>query len=615
MTFGSLLLNKIFMENLFKLLSGPVPTAFGWTLLHAVWQIIILSMVYFVTILVTKKASIRYYIGLGVLTSQFFVSIMTFFWLTTKSTGINQGIFLEAKGTAITGLAKAMQYFNNNLPLIVALWSAGFVILSIKMINGYFWVTNLKNKASLVISEKIVHTFDSLKARMGIENEVLLKSSPLIDVPLMMGYLKPVVMLPVSLISGFSERQIELILAHELAHIKRNDYLVNLFQSFLDVVYFFHPLYWIVSAQIRKEREICTDQLALQFAGDKILLANTLIQLQETRITPALALAFGKKQSAFTERIYRILGMNSKTNFSRESVWILVGILVTFFSFAQQKESKKTEVIKEREMFSTVDTLVYPHNSVHINSDKGNFSIKDKKLYFNEKEIVLEPEKKILVDKYLEALDLQNIQMEAQSKLMAEQSKLMDVQSQKINEWSQKLTEDLKPLTEYSQQITLLSNEVAKKSTEFSRKTSKLDTDSKEYEKLQKRYDEEIEKLNSQIDRISEKMDEVSKKADLNNKDMDLVSKEMDERAAEMDKIAMPMDMIGKQIDETVKSIIDLLPEDIKSQINTDFDAPKPPKKPKRGVSAASPSAPPKAKRIPPIPPVKAISPDSPPKN
>lgn len=584
------------MEILAKFLSGPLATALGWTLLHAIWQILFFSLVYFLVNLLTKNAMIRYRTGLLVMTLQFLTSIATFLWISQNASTNNSGLYFETKALTLSFLAKALIYFKQNLPIIVGLWSLGFVMLSLKMLTGYFWIVNLKNKSNAVITQNLITLFENLKAKMGIEKGILLKTSPVIDVPLMMGYFKPVVLLPISLISGFSMNQIEIILAHELAHIKRNDYLINLLQSFLDVIYFYHPVFWLISAQIRKEREICTDQLALQYTGDKILLANTLLQLQETKITPALALAFGKKQSAFSERIHSILGLKSSRSFPKESLWILIGLLATFFAVAQNKKTEKTMKVSKSHSVAIADTLLPMENSISISTDNNNFTIKDKKLFFNGKEIELSPEKKAIVDQHLDVLEEHKRQMNNQSKLMEEQSKLMEEQSKKMSEWSAKLNLDLEPLQAYSNEITQLSNAISKKSEEFSKKSAKLKPDSEAYEKMQKSYESEVEKLNSEMEKIAGKMDEVAQKADLNNADMEKVSEEMDRRAAEMDKIAEPMDKLGKEMDKTINAILDQLPIEVKSKISTDYPiAPKAAKSPKFPKSQIPPVAPPKA--------------------
>lgn len=600
------------METIVKFLSGSVATALGWTIIHAIWQILCFGLVYFLVSIFTKNAIHRYRTGLIIMTLQFAISIATFGWVYRNVEVSNTGIFLETKAFTLSFFAQTMFYFKQNLPLIVGLWSLGFLMLSLKMLTGYIWIVNLKNKSRVEITQNLSVIFESLKTKMGIEKSILLKSSSLIDVPLMMGYFKPVVLLPISILSGFSVNQIEIILAHELAHIKRGDYLINLLQSFLDIVYFYHPVFWVISAQIRKEREICTDQLALQYAGDKILLANTLVQLQETKITPSLALAFGKKQSAFTERIHRILGLKSSRSFPKESLWILIGLLVTFFAVAQNKKTEKTMKVPKSHSVAIADTLLPTENSISISTDQNNFTIKDKKLFFNGKEIELSPEKKVIVDQHLDALEEHKKQMNFQSKLMEEQSKLMEEQSKKMSDWSAKLNLDLEPIQAYSDEITKLSNEISKKSVEFSKKTSRLKPDSKDYEKLQKSYDSEIEKLNSEMEKIAGKMDEVAQKADLNNADMEKVSAEIDRRAAEMDKIAEPMDKLGKEMDKTIKAIVNLLPPEVKSKIDTDFpEAPKPPKRPKSPKGSIPPPPPPRPAKglMPPPPPPAQVTP------
>ena len=101
---------------------------------------------------------------------------------------------------------------------------------------------------------------------MGITQSIIIKMSPMVDFPMVMGSLKPVILIPLSLATKLSTQQLELVLAHELAHIQRQDYFWNGVQSVVESIYFFHPALWWLSAQIRKERESACDDIAMQFA-------------------------------------------------------------------------------------------------------------------------------------------------------------------------------------------------------------------------------------------------------------------------------------------------------------------------------------------------------------
>jgi predicted metal-dependent hydrolase len=417
---------------------------------------------------------------------------------------------------------------------------------------------------------------------------------------MIMGVLKPVILIPAGLVSGFSQEQLETILAHELAHLKRHDFLLNGLQSVLDVIYFFHPAMWLLSAQIRKERENCCDDLALEVSGSKLLLAKTLVQLQETIYTPKLAMAFGKKSYSLLERVQRIVGIGSPRNFNKESIWIVAGLFVTFFAFAQKNEEKRTVSTSISISSSTADTLISPkrnETSIVIQDDKNDFRIKDNKIFYNGKEVQLSPEVQEKVNVRLKAVEVNQQQMEAQSKLMEEQSHEMEKFSSQMEVNSKPMEEISKKMEEVGKKMELASkkHELALKSKNLTKKDEDLIW--KTFESQIAEYDKEMEQYNIQMDEYASQMDKVSAP--------------MDAISAKMDEISVPMDAISVELDRNVNEIIDLMPAEIRSSILKDrLKTPVPPKAPKAPKSLISPNAPkgiisPKNVPSPPTPPKK----------
>ena len=114
----------------------------------------------------------------------------------------------------------------------------------------------------------------------------------MVDVPTVVGWLRPAVILPVAALANLSPAQVEAVLAHELAHIRRHDYLVNLFQTLAETLLFYHPAVWWLSARIRTEREHCCDDVAVAVSGDAVGYARALAELEAWRVgTPGMALA------------------------------------------------------------------------------------------------------------------------------------------------------------------------------------------------------------------------------------------------------------------------------------------------------------------------------------
>jgi beta-lactamase regulating signal transducer with metallopeptidase domain len=588
------------MENITEFFSNPLAKTLGWTLVHSLWQILAITLVYFAIVLFTKKASYRYWSGMSLLLLQFMASGITFFVISAFSSSEKTfaGVALAPK--MLSSVQVMLSYLQTNLPLVVGIWVLGCAILFSRLILGYLWVNSLKNSPKNQFDEKLTQILLDIKQKMNITKNVQVKVSRIVSLPMIMGVLKPVILIPAGLVSGFSQEQLETILAHELAHLKRHDFLLNGLQSVLDVIYFFHPAMWLLSAQIRKERENCCDDLALEVSGSKLLLAKTLVQLQETIYTPKLAMAFGKKSYSLLERVQRIVGIGSPRNFNKESIWIVAGLFVTFFAFAQKNEEQRTVSTSISRSSSTADTLISPkrnETSIVIQDSKNDFRIKDNKIFYNGKEVQLSPEVQEKVNVRLKAVEVNQQQMEVQSKLMEEQSHEMEKFSSQMEVNSKPMEEISKKMEEVGKKMELASkkHELALKSKNLTKKDEDLIW--KTFESQIAEYDKEMEQYNIQMDEYASQMDKVSAP--------------MDAISAKMDEISVPMDAISVELDRNVNEIIDLMPAEIRSSILKDrLKTPVPPKAPKAPKSVISPNAPkgiisPKNVPSPPTPPKK----------
>jgi len=157
------------------------------------------------------------------------------------------------------------------------------------------------------------HTLDELSQRIRVSRPVKLLISALVQVPTVVGWLRPVVLLPIGALAGLPTDQIEALLAHELAHIRRHDYLINILQSIAEALLFYHPAVWWISKHIRHERELCCDDIAVAVSGDPLNYARALADLESHRpahLNPALAANGG----SLRDRIARLLGQSSPSS-------------------------------------------------------------------------------------------------------------------------------------------------------------------------------------------------------------------------------------------------------------------------------------------------------------
>src|SRR5690606_23924410 len=193
---------------------------------------------------------------------------------------------------------------------LVNLWMLGALFYAVRLLGSFYDLHKLHRKHHESVSSVWLKKVDSLSAALGLYHKVQVLTSTLVRTPITYGYLKPVILLPASLVFSLSPAQMEAIIAHELAHIKRNDYLVNLLQSCMEVVFFFHPCFWWVNQLVNQERENATDDLALAAGVSSYDLAYGLAEVANYSGSPApdMALAASGNNHTTLQRIKRILG-------------------------------------------------------------------------------------------------------------------------------------------------------------------------------------------------------------------------------------------------------------------------------------------------------------------
>jgi beta-lactamase regulating signal transducer with metallopeptidase domain len=242
---------------------------------------------------------------------------------------------------------------NQSLPAVIGFWFAGVLFLLCRLNLGLMATRKMKYLAVESTSADPQRVLRALRTRLGIQRTVKLLNSARVQAPIMIGWLKPAILLPVGCMAGLSTLQVEAVLAHELAHIRRHDYLVNLFQSVMETVLFYHPAVWWVSSQIRREREHCCDDLAVAVCGDRLAYAKALSFLEERR-SPVPAGAFGSTGGVLKMRIARLLGLNQPPVFPRTPALILLvlaaataGVAVWGSARAQSMPSQEETTSKQ----------------------------------------------------------------------------------------------------------------------------------------------------------------------------------------------------------------------------------------------------------------------------
>lgn len=203
------------------------------------------------------------------------------------------------------------------LPYLVLGWLVGVFGLSLRHLGGWAQLHRLKQQMVREVAAPLQAKLGQLAGRLGIQRAMTLLESALVEVPTVVGWIKPVVLLPASALTGLNAEQLEAILAHELAHVKRYDYLVNILQTVVDILGFYHPALWWVSHRIREERENCCDDLAVHICGDSLRYAKALTHLEEMRHR-GVELAVAATGGSLVGRIGRLIGLPTpaKTRFA-----------------------------------------------------------------------------------------------------------------------------------------------------------------------------------------------------------------------------------------------------------------------------------------------------------
>jgi bla regulator protein BlaR1 len=349
------------MKKLTDIINYNTSSALGWTLIHSIWQGFAILLVFGILYYVFKSSVTRYRLGIGALTLQFVAAIATFFMIyqpisTSNTLQSNRafGDFLFNNPNLIftpkrlTFFQQIEFFLQNNLDVFVIIWLVGTTLLLLRLVVGFTHVQSLKVQQVHPISADIQALMNTLLEKTQMPTSIKLLESALANVPMTIGWIKPVVLLPVGIASGLTITQLEAILAHELAHIKRYDYLVNIFQNFVEILFFFHPATWFISGKVRDERENCCDDFAVEICGDSLVLAKALTQVASYQQQPRLAMAFGAKRQTFMDRIKRIIGINDSKPMSYGNWAAVLGMILVValgITYAQKEVENDNKIL------------------------------------------------------------------------------------------------------------------------------------------------------------------------------------------------------------------------------------------------------------------------------
>jgi TonB family protein len=294
-------------------------------LIDFAWQGVLIVCLLWIVLFTLRgqSARARYLVCCAALLTMFIVPVITV-WTTFEA--LQSAAFSAAiTGPHLPSIVMAVQagaFPESDMPKFGMLWlrwietwalpawSIGVLLFSCRLISGCFQLSLLRRRG-IRVPEALGTAANNLARRMGLTRSVRVLLSTIAETPGVAGFLRPVILLPISSVTGLTAQQLEAILAHELAHIRRLDPVINALQILIETLLFYHPAVWWTSARIRHERELCCDDEALRYCGDALGYARALTAMERLRSVPA-AMVLGAAGGSLLYRVRRIMGERPK---------------------------------------------------------------------------------------------------------------------------------------------------------------------------------------------------------------------------------------------------------------------------------------------------------------
>lgn len=290
--------------------------ALSWTIIDSLWQFLIIALVLRLLFVVVSRqqAILRYHLSFAalLLCVGWWLSNLSFHYVEFQNnsleTMVKANVFpssssdaqsinypvispnsetlnieltnqtIASKSANTTQIA-FIRWINQHKEWFFLLWTVGIILLSVRFLNSWLQLKKLRTKGIQPIDNQWQSTARLLQKKLGISKKITVMLSSFVDEPITFGHLKPIILIPIGLINALSEKEVEAILLHELAHIHRHDFLINIFQNCLEILLFYHPIIRWFNTVIRVNREACCDDLAISIQKDQQLYAATLLHI------------------------------------------------------------------------------------------------------------------------------------------------------------------------------------------------------------------------------------------------------------------------------------------------------------------------------------------------
>jgi beta-lactamase regulating signal transducer with metallopeptidase domain len=555
----------------------------GLVLLHFLWQGVVIGLLAALALNVLRNArpQARYAVACLALLACVLAPVATMLFMLAPdllatdfgSAFATFGGDAGASGDgALSSFATTTDQLQAWLPAIVATWAAGCCMLSMRMALGLAWVSRLRNQPQGFAQPAWQARLDRIAVHFQLRRRVELRVVDSLESPVSAGWWRPVVLLPAGLLTRMPTALIEALLAHELAHIRRHDYLVNLLQNAIEAVLFYHPVVWWLSHRIRVEREQIADQLATEWACAPRDLARALSELCDLQRTapapaPALRILQAADGNQLMSRIQQLLCPTRRAHAGARIVFPVLGLLaagIATYSWAQSREDDAGTAVRgtfhlddkrrgdsfalvdisgdEMHMWGPVDDIKMIKSVNQGVSDHYLWFRRDGRAY-----LVTDPD---LLARALEAtretdeperkMDELEAQMEPHERKMEALEERMDALSDESEPSPRAVAAErqMELLSRQQERLGRLQEDLAERIE-----------DAEGNEELIAQLSRKIDELGTQQDELGRQMDAQAAVMDEESKHIEVRQEPMEELSREMELASEPMEAIGKQME------------------------------------------------------------------
>ncbi|MCC5928221.1 MAG: M48 family metalloprotease [Cyclobacteriaceae bacterium] len=285
-------------------------------------------------------------------------------WPVGESTsGSIRSVLFTADQSEIRHFSQIYQSKDHSIPALMMIsagfiWMSGVFFFSVRILGSYIFLKRSTHKYTKTAPEEWQQMLQNLARQLNIRKKIILLVGTAVQSPFTIGHFKPLIVVPASMLSGMPYEQIEAILIHELWHIRRNDYLINLIITIMVTIMFYHPIVWMFRRVIQKEREHICDDLSIEMGCRPNILAKAMLSLHQLQYLP-IAIGFGNQTSDFKMRITRLFERTLPGQGTKRRALLLTGIIFLIIFTAGISIYLKRQG-REAEWSSANENLVYP---------------------------------------------------------------------------------------------------------------------------------------------------------------------------------------------------------------------------------------------------------------